>query len=206
MGAARSQCCCTDGAVVKEGTTIDGTNDGRQSQYYVSKPAGGTNAEVRSVKAIATIENDKATISSSRSKGDSPRRQASEKGSVEKKSDVASDTDVYLSLTFKVPETDAFEEVKLHYRPLGINFGKKVPVTVKSVEEDSSGSLAGVRSGWQLWRINTEDVASEEFTNIVERLKEETKPLRDIRKKGKSGSRSKAASKSDSRSARSGGS
>jgi hypothetical protein len=104
MGAAKSQCCCTDGAVVKEGTTIDETNDVRQNQYYVSKPAGGTNyADVRSVKAITTIEKDKATISSSRSKDDSPRRQASEKGSVEKKSDVASDTDVYLSLTFKVP-------------------------------------------------------------------------------------------------------
>jgi hypothetical protein len=126
---------------------------------------------------------------------------ASDKAS-DKASDMVSDTDAYLSLTFWDPDRGSLEEAKCRYRPLGINFGKKVPMTVKSLEADSSARDTGVQKGWQLMKINNEDVSGAKFEHIVARLKEETKPLRVVGSARKR-TTSRGSSRSGSRSARS---
>lgn len=108
-------------------------------------------------------------------------------------SDKTSEIGGVLTLGFKAPNQSGLLEVKIHFRPLGINFGKKVPVTVKSVEAKSGGSSANVQPGWQLMQINHVDVSQQEFGDIVTLLKDATKPLKVV-----GGARSKSSSQSGS--------
>lgn len=207
MGTVPTCVCCD--SVQKEGTTVQVTEE-HPGDFYVS---GASNAQRQGLGVDMRTKNTDAPLleqvpcmgrgpkfeespQSSRSKDSTKSTRASDRVS-DKASDMTSDLDAHLTLTFYNPERGGMEEVTCHFRPLGINFGKKVPMTVKSLEEDSSAKEVGVQKGWQLMKLNGDDVSNQEFQDIVKLLKEATKPLRVV------GSARRPASRGSSRSARS---
>jgi predicted metalloprotease with PDZ domain len=81
------------------------------------------------------------------------------------------DNGAEMKVAFKIPSTEEVKEISFTRRPLGIDFNKKVPITVKQVNPDSAGAARGIRPGWQMVSINNNDVSNCTFDEVFRQLK-----------------------------------
>eukprot|EP00443_Scrippsiella_acuminata_P109956 CAMPEP_0115761474 /NCGR_PEP_ID=MMETSP0272-20121206/100523_1 /TAXON_ID=71861 /ORGANISM="Scrippsiella trochoidea, Strain CCMP3099" /LENGTH=231 /DNA_ID=CAMNT_0003207151 /DNA_START=15 /DNA_END=706 /DNA_ORIENTATION=- len=67
-----------------------------------------------------------------------------------------------LVIDFLLPDSTK-ETKKFVRRPLGIDFYKTRPISMKRVQAGSHGKELGIQPGWQVVAVNGEDVAAKEF-------------------------------------------
>mmetsp|Transcript_137456 Transcript_137456/g.342896 ORF Transcript_137456/g.342896 Transcript_137456/m.342896 type:complete len:156 (+) Transcript_137456:114-581(+) len=75
-----------------------------------------------------------------------------------------------LVIEFLLP--DGTKESKAFVRrPLGLDFNKSNPITMKRIQPGTHGEELGVQLGWQVVGVNGEDVATKEFDYTYNRLR-----------------------------------
>ncbi|CAJ1356605.1 unnamed protein product [Effrenium voratum] len=86
----------------------------------------------------------------------------------------ASATPTQAAFTFQLPDNSS-KEVIFTEKPLGLDFSKSLPMTVKAVRKDSVSHAAGIEARWVLTHIGREAIPSdlkEAMEKILEAVRE----------------------------------
>mmetsp|Transcript_8421 Transcript_8421/g.15390 ORF Transcript_8421/g.15390 Transcript_8421/m.15390 type:complete len:138 (+) Transcript_8421:33-446(+) len=76
----------------------------------------------------------------------------------------------YLEVVFELP--DAVRTTRIFTRrPLGLDFNRHVPVTIKRVRPGTQANEVGVHEGWKILSINGYDVTRAPFQEVYLALK-----------------------------------
>lgn len=75
-----------------------------------------------------------------------------------------------LLILFGLPEEGATKEIAFTKKPLGLDFNKKVPITVRGVSADGAGAAKGVRLGWKVLEVNGVDLSTGSFAEVFDVL------------------------------------
>lgn len=76
-----------------------------------------------------------------------------------------------LVINFRLPD-GAMQLVTFVRRPLGLDFNRSNPITMKRVQPYSHGDELGVRAGWEIHTVNGEAVAAMTFDYTYNILRE----------------------------------
>ena len=68
--------------------------------------------------------------------------------------------EVKAGFTFRLPD-DSTKEVIFASKPLGLDFSKSIPLTVKSVKKDSAAESAGIEAKWVLTHVAGDELPSD---------------------------------------------
>lgn len=82
-----------------------------------------------------------------------------------------------LTLTFKKTDKVTELEFTFTHKPLGIDFYKITPVTVKRVHPDGRAQAMGVVAGWTLLKIQGEDIIGKSLEDVHDVLKRSAEAL-----------------------------
>eukprot|EP00929_Paragymnodinium_shiwhaense_P110713 TRINITY_DN77914_c0_g1_i1.p1 TRINITY_DN77914_c0_g1~~TRINITY_DN77914_c0_g1_i1.p1 ORF type:complete len:153 (+),score=25.34 TRINITY_DN77914_c0_g1_i1:113-571(+) len=78
-----------------------------------------------------------------------------------------------LVVEFEVPETRQVKLIVFEKRPLGLDFDKVAPVSMKRVHRNGHAEEKGVEKGWIVKTVNGIDVAGKDFPVVHELLVKE---------------------------------
>eukprot|EP00929_Paragymnodinium_shiwhaense_P033008 TRINITY_DN18210_c0_g1_i2.p2 TRINITY_DN18210_c0_g1~~TRINITY_DN18210_c0_g1_i2.p2 ORF type:complete len:138 (-),score=26.71 TRINITY_DN18210_c0_g1_i2:65-478(-) len=78
-----------------------------------------------------------------------------------------------LVVTFEVPGTREVKQVVFARRPLGLDFDKVAPVSMKRVHRNGHAEELGVEKGWIVKAVNGIDVIGKDFPAVHELLVKE---------------------------------
>ena len=76
---------------------------------------------------------------------------------------------------FKLPD-DSTKEVVFTSKPLGLDFSKSVPLTVRSVKKESAAEAAGVEANWVLTHI-AGDALPADLKEVMRKILEAVREL-----------------------------
>jgi len=81
-----------------------------------------------------------------------------------------------MTLQFTLP--DGSEQSKEFIRkPLGLDFEKKMPITMKRVRDGGVGQELGIELGWIIKKVGEDDITSLPFVQAYDKLKQATADL-----------------------------
>jgi hypothetical protein len=83
------------------------------------------------------------------------------------------------TMEFQVPGEEN-REVVFSCRPLGMDFSKTMPATIKGTSAGSHAESLGVQAGWIIIKINGEDTSNLEIPGLIEKMKLACKSLKVI--------------------------
>jgi len=83
---------------------------------------------------------------------------------------------VELKITFQLPDDGGDspplrKDVIFTDKPLGLDFDKTIPVTIKRVHADKAGDRNGVQIGWVIVKVNNVDITNKPFKSVYALLR-----------------------------------
>ena len=81
-----------------------------------------------------------------------------------------------LEVEFQLPDGTR-RTIYFTRRPLGLDFNRQVPITLKRVRPDSPASDLGVEEGWQIRSLHGYDVTHVSFQEVYASLREASEHL-----------------------------
>ncbi|CAJ1454663.1 unnamed protein product [Effrenium voratum] len=114
---------------------------------------------------LSVLEKKDALRSAGKRTGDQEREDATK---VEEVKGVTPKKDDGISFAFKLPD-NTITEVHFEHRPLGLDFSKTIPMTVKAVKQDSVAEQKKVQPKWIITHVQGQALP-ETFPDAMQKI------------------------------------